>query len=79
MLLASAAETSETYRIYYSFVFFDYPLLLFSCSEILFSHIDCFLVFRNGKTPLHRSASEGQLETCRLLLQSNAYVDSKEK
>jgi hypothetical protein len=57
----------------------DYPLLLFSCTEIMVSHVDCFLVFRNGATPLHYSASIGELETCRLLLQSNADVAAKEK
>jgi ankyrin repeat protein len=57
----------------------DYPLLFVPCTEILFSHVDCFLVYREGWTPLHDSASEGQLETCRLLLQSNADVAAKEK
>ncbi len=78
MLLASAAEIRETLRIDYSFVFFDYPSSLFSRTEIPFSHVDCFLVFRYGWTPLHNSASNGELETCRLLLQSNADVAAKD-
>jgi ankyrin repeat protein len=35
------------------------------------------LVFRNVNTPLHISAAHGNLEVCRLLLQSGADVNAK--
>jgi ankyrin repeat protein len=37
------------------------------------------LVFRNDWTPLHYSATHGQLEVCRLLLQSGADVNARNK
>jgi ankyrin repeat protein len=37
------------------------------------------LVFRYDWTPLHRSAECGNLEVCRLLLQSGADVNAKDK
>ena len=38
-----------------------------------------FLVFRYDFTPLHISAMHGNLEVCRLLLQSGADVDARTK
>ncbi len=35
------------------------------------------LVFRDDQTPLHLSAINGQLEICRLLLQSGADVNAR--
>ena len=35
------------------------------------------LVFRNDDTPLHCSAINGELEVCRLLLQSGADVNAR--
>ena len=37
------------------------------------------LVFRYDATPLHYSAAHGYLEVCRLLLQSGADVNAKDK
>ena len=37
------------------------------------------LVFRYDATPLHYSAAHGNLEGCRLLLQSGADVDARTK
>jgi ankyrin repeat protein len=37
------------------------------------------LVFREGFTPLHCSANHGELEVCRLLLQSGADVNARNK
>jgi ankyrin repeat protein len=37
------------------------------------------LVFRFDYTPLHRSAGNGKLEVCRLLLQSGADVNARDK
>ncbi len=47
--------------------------LLFSCSEAVFTHVFVLLFFRK-KAPLHYSAYQGHLETCRLLVESNADV-----
>ena len=41
--------------------------------KTLFARVDAFEYF-SGRTPLHLSAENGHLETCRLLLQSNADV-----
>jgi len=35
------------------------------------------LVFRDDDTPLHYSAGQGNLEVCRLLLQSGADVNAR--
>jgi ankyrin repeat protein len=37
------------------------------------------LVFRDDETPLHASATNGELEVCRLLLQSGADVNAKDR
>jgi ankyrin repeat protein len=37
------------------------------------------LVFRYDRTPLHISATNGRLEVCRLLLQSGADVNARDK
>ena len=37
------------------------------------------LVFRDDYTPLHYSSINGQLEVCRLLLQSGADVNARNK
>ena len=37
------------------------------------------LVFRNDVTPLYCSAAHGNLEVCRLLLQSGADVNAKDR
>ena len=37
------------------------------------------LVFRFHCTPLHESADQGELEVCRLLLQSGADVNARDK
>ena len=37
------------------------------------------LVFRYDETPLHHSAAYGRLEVCRLLLQSGADVNAKNR
>ncbi len=37
------------------------------------------LVFRYDATPLHYSAAHGNLEVCRLLLQSGADVNARSK
>jgi ankyrin repeat protein len=38
-----------------------------------------FLVFRNDMTPLYRFAANGNLEACRLLLQSSADANARDK
>ncbi len=45
--------------------------LLLSHNEAVFSHVFVLLFFSNI-TPLHHSAYHGHLETCRLLVESNA-------
>jgi ankyrin repeat protein len=37
------------------------------------------LVFRNDRTPLHRSLFDREVEVCRLLLQSGADVNPRTK
>ncbi len=44
-----------------------------SCNEAVFSHVFVLLFFSNI-TPLHHSAYHGHLETCRLLVESNADI-----
>jgi ankyrin repeat protein len=47
--------------------------LFLSCNEAVFSHVFVLLFFSNI-TPLHHSAYHGHLETCRLLVESNADI-----
>ena len=51
-------------------------IILESVPEILQPHAAAFHAFDvfSGRTPLHLSSQNGHLETCRLLLQSNADV-----
>jgi ankyrin repeat protein len=37
------------------------------------------LVFSDGQTPLHHSSGNFELEACRLLLQSGADVNARDK
>ncbi len=53
-------------------VIIDLSLLL-SYNEAVFSHVFVLLFFSNI-TPLHHSAYHGHLETCRLLVESNANI-----
>ena len=51
----------------------DYRLL---CSETRFAHAH-LIWFDSFSTPLHLAASNGHLEICRLLLQSESDVNAK--
>jgi len=39
----------------------------------------CDKVWQNGSTPLHSAAGNGQLETCKLLLEMKADVNAKDQ
>jgi ankyrin repeat protein len=52
--------------------------LLFSGSEVVFTHV-FVLLFLRQITPLHSSSYCGHLETCRLLVESNADVTLRRK
>jgi ankyrin repeat protein len=52
-------------------------LLFFLCNELkLCLRVLIILLFFSQDTPLHLSAENGHLETCRLLLQSNANLNA---
>jgi ankyrin repeat protein len=55
------------------------PYRYFHDPKLRFPMLIPLLVFRNGKTPLYYSLSDRKLEACRLLLQSGADVNARNK
>jgi ankyrin repeat protein len=54
------------------------PYCFFHEPKLCFLMLILLLVFRYGSTQLHLSAHEGQLEVCRLLLQSGADANARD-
>jgi hypothetical protein len=46
---------------------------------LLLSHGNYFALFRSGNTALHLAALHGQLDVCRLLIESKAHVSAKNR
>ncbi len=55
------------------------PYCYFHEPKLCFLMLILLLVFRYGDTPLHRSADNGSLEVCRLLVASKADIAAKNR
>jgi hypothetical protein len=56
-----------------------FVVIILMCRRSAFRVSFVSYIFLRARTALHFSAEEGNLETCRLLLQSNADIEAKDK